>query len=133
MNANLKAHKHPSGFTLVEMLIAIAVIGVMAAIGIVNMMGIRDSANISKDRRNAQNAATLYASARAAGATFSSPPMDKTGIVNELIVGKNGSGLMRSVIFQLPGMSAREADSLTRFLEFNAEIGIIYRYDDSGQ
>ena len=126
----MKCHPDNSscrGFTLVEALLAVAVIGVLAAIGIVSMMGIVRSAGNSKDRRNAQSVSALYSSARAAGATFSSLSADKVGVVNELIEGKAGKGLLSTVRFQLPGVSATEVNSLVRFLEFDDNVGLLYQ------
>ena len=125
----MKSHSKVSsrkGFTLVEILIVVAIMGVLAAIGIVAITGIYSVAETSKNRRNAQSAAILYASARAAGATFSSPPADKVGVVQELIDGKAGTGTLSSLRFQLPGVSSIEAASLADFLEFNENVGLLY-------
>jgi len=115
------------GFTLVETLFAVAIIGVLAAIGITTMVGLVRSAGNSKDRRNAQSVSALYSSARAAGATFSSSSADKVGVVNELIEGKAGKGVLSTVRFQLPGVSATEVNSLVRYLEFDNNVGLLYQ------
>ena len=129
MNLNPAKPGVPRGFTLVELLVAVAVIGVLTAIGISSMTGLTESAEVSKNRRNAQFAATIYSSARAAGATFASPVSDKEGLVHELIEGKNGRGHLRDTVFQLSGVSFTEASSLARYLEFSGSVGLLYNAD----
>lgn len=67
---NTKLLKKNSGFSLVEMLVVIAVIGIIAAIAVPNIGRINDAATDSKDMRNAQNVASVYAAAQAAGLDF---------------------------------------------------------------
>ena len=56
------------GFSLVEMLVVIAVIGVLTAIAIPIIGRINEQAKVAKDNRNAQAVVTMYNAARAAGA-----------------------------------------------------------------
>ena len=55
------------GFSLVEMLVVIAVIGVLTAIAIPIIGRINEQATIAKDNRNAQAVVTMYNAARAGG------------------------------------------------------------------
>lgn len=66
---NLK-NARKAGFSLVEMLVVIAVIGVIAAIAIPNIGSINESAKNATAQRNAQTVASVLNAAVAAGYTI---------------------------------------------------------------
>lgn len=70
-----------AGFSLVEMLVVIAVIGVIAAIAIPNIGSINDSARASTDQRNAQSVASVLNAAAAAGYDLGSSALTGAALV----------------------------------------------------
>ena len=106
---NLKISKK-KGFSLVELLVVIAVIGVIAAIAIPAMSNVFENSRTAKARRNAQNLASTYAAARAAGAVFTSTTA--AGVADELNTGVVGSGQFATTTFQVV-LDAEEQDAAT--------------------
>ena len=111
------------GFSLVEMLVVIAVIGIIAAIAVPNIGRINESAKDATARRNAQNIASVYASAQAAGLDLSGT--DKNTTITNVIDGGTitDPGPFEDTFFGVPGINKLEAvkaDNAAKYLDFNA-------------
>jgi type IV pilus assembly protein PilA len=108
---NLKVSKK-KGFSLVELLVVIAVIGVIAAIAIPAMTNVFGSSRTAKARRNAQNVASAYAAAMAAGGTAST---DEDDAYTDVLAGIVGAGQFTTSTFRvnLDGEEATAAKAYT--------------------
>ncbi len=111
-----------SAFSLVEMLVVIAVIGIIAAIAVPNIGKINDAAKDATYRRNAQNIASVFASAQAAGYDFSKTGgtgatlADQTAIITAVVSGatiSNANSPFNGAYFGIPGLKVAEATSTT--------------------
>lgn len=111
------------GFSLVEILVVIGTLGVLAAIAIAVTTGINESARDARNRRNAQFAASVYASAHAAGAVFASSAGDVGGVIQELNEGKQGRGPLVATNFRLPTMPIEDMDQMVALLTYDPSTG----------
>ena len=118
----------PHGFSLVELLVVIAVIGVIAAIAIPAMSNIFGNSRSSATKRNAQNIASTYAAARAAGASFTGGTngavADEAAAASQLNDGVNGSGSFSSSRFQVL-LDAAEQTAALQYTTYDASNDIL--------
>ena len=109
-----------SAFTLVEMLVVIAVIGLLAAISIPMISNVFGNAEEGKDKRNAQILASMASAAQAAGdATIAASGGDEAA-ANLVIAGVSGAGEFADTTFRVPNMSDVERDNALGHLTFSA-------------
>ena len=99
MKVQLKKVK-AAGFSLVELLVVIAVIGIMAAIAIPMISNINANATTAKNKRNAQNVASVYGAATAAGADLSAAAT-AGAVIDALQAGVDGTGQFATTKFQV--------------------------------
>ncbi|WP_395717679.1 type II secretion system protein [Prosthecobacter sp.] len=120
-----------AGFSLIELLVTIAILSIIVAIAIGAFGGARQGAEDQKDKRNAQEIASIAAMANAAGADFVVVG-DERGTIENL---RNGCaptrGALKGRLFQLPSLGEPEITGAMRFLALN-DTELQYRLDGNG-
>jgi len=124
-------------FSLVEMLVVIAVIGVLAAIAVPNIGRINDAANESKDRRNAQQLASVANAAQAAGYDFvAEDGPGAADVVSAIVTGTtidDPTSPFDETYFGVPNMSAQEQEDALLFLGIENGMLVYDSGNEEGQ
>lgn len=118
------------GFSLMELLVTIAIMGVLSSLAVTALGGARQGAVDQKDKRNAQEIASVAAIANAAGAPFVVPG-DEQATIENLREGCSPSrGAFKGKVFKLPSLGEPEILGAMRFLALN-DSELQYRLDGS--
>jgi prepilin-type N-terminal cleavage/methylation domain-containing protein len=125
---NIKMSPSTQAFSLMEMLIVIAIIGVMGAMIFSAFGPSRKAAEDECYRRNAQQIASTAAMASAAGALFIIPN-DATATIQNLVQGKSpSSGVFKGRVFKLPPMEDYQIQGALKYLALhNTEL--VYNHE----
>ncbi|MFT4548666.1 MAG: prepilin-type N-terminal cleavage/methylation domain-containing protein [Verrucomicrobiales bacterium] len=96
---NTNRNKH--GFSLVEMLVVIAILGIITAIAVPMVASATERAGEASHHRNAQILATMATNAMAAGNLTIPDAGTVEEVVNLLIEGVSGTGVFDTTDFQV--------------------------------
>ena len=129
-------HQQPSNrhkrlekaFSLIEMLVVIAVIGIIAAMALPGVSNVNESAKMARDQRNAQSIATMFNNAKVANCAFASTT--KEDILEELIVGKTSP--TNGIDFEFSPLNPDEKTATLEYCEYDADQEIM-KYNPEGQ
>jgi prepilin-type N-terminal cleavage/methylation domain-containing protein len=105
------------GFSLIELLTVVAILGVFASIALVMMGNINQSSVDTRDRRNAQELAAVCASAQAAGIDFVVDGDLAETIRNVVKGGEPADGAFAGRFFGLQGLAPADQETAKKFLE----------------
>ncbi len=109
-----------AGFSLVEMLVVIAIIGIIAAIAIPNIGNLNQSAKDATAKRNAQTVASVLNAAVAAGASLGSPA-DGSAIIQLAMAGVSPStGAFAGKTFTSGQINSTEIPAAAAYLSWDA-------------
>ena len=121
-----KKLKASRGFSLVELLVVIAVIGLIAGIGLPSVSKITDKARKASAQKNAQTLCNLHTNAKTAGAGFSSTTRD--GILDELVVGVTGTIVESD--FKMGALSEDDETEALKYCWYDADAGMMHYYPE---
>lgn len=113
-----------------ELLVTIVILGLIMSITIMTMGSTRQAAEDQKDKRNAQEIASVAAMANAAGASFIVPGDAEATIVNLRDGTAPTTGAFSGRTFRIPDMHDTEIQGAMRFLALN-NTDLQYRQDGS--
>ena len=114
-----------SGFSMVEIIIVIAVMGIVAAIAIPNIGSVHDSADTAKDQRNAQDLVTIYNSGATVGVLWAGATRNDK--IADVIAGRSpATGTFVGEVFALPAITGTDLTGMYKYIGVNSEGNLTY-------
>ncbi|MEZ5303924.1 MAG: type II secretion system protein [Verrucomicrobiales bacterium] len=104
------------GFSLVELLVVITILGIFSMIAVVAMGLLMDNVNENKTKQDAQMLATIAAGAQAAGVELTGSTED---VLLQIKAGMTGTGVFANAQFAALDFTAEEITEVQKFLQWN--------------
>lgn len=117
------------GFSLVEMLTVVAVMGLIAAIAIPSLGKVNDGAKRASSQRNAQNLVSVFAAGAAAGIKWAGT--DRNTKIQAVVTGAVAlDGAFAGRLFQVPNISGNDLTDTYPFIGSDTNGDLFY--DEAG-
>lgn len=134
MKSTTLVNNRKGAFSLVEMLVVIAVIGILAAIAVPNIGKINDAAEESKNRRNAQQLSSVCNAAQAAGLDFIAEGDDVAAVCGKVAIGDTVDDVTSPFFgsfFGVPNLAGQELTDAQKYLELSEdESMLVYSFNE---
>ena len=132
--ASVSGWLRAQGFSLVELLLVVAIIGLVAAIALPSLSNVNTAAKDARNDRNAQNIASVFATGAAAGVPWAANSLGAA--VNDVITGRAAAdGAFSGRVFRYPLESASESDmvAVKSKLSLSSDSQLLYNPQSSSK
>ncbi|WP_345735443.1 type II secretion system protein [Prosthecobacter algae] len=131
MKAAIHSQNIHSGFSLIEMLMTLSILGIMTSLALAWFGGDVGAVRQARDQRNAQTLCTLCQSVEAAGINLAAEESTALDVLRRLVEGVTiQKGALKGRTFQLPGLGKEELEAASRYITI--QDGQV-RYEPNGQ
>ena len=126
-----KTSQVAAGFSLIELMMAVALVGILANLAMMAFGNVSQTSEFQKDKRKAQELASLATMASAAGADFIVPGDEQATIVNLRTGVTPTKGAFQGRLFIIPGLSDTDITNAMNYLTLNG-TDLLYNQNANG-
>jgi prepilin-type N-terminal cleavage/methylation domain-containing protein len=114
-----------TGFSLVELLSVLAIIGVLSGLILPHIADANEAAKNSVARRNAQNLASIFTCGQVAGVNWEADSVE-TAVANVFAGKTAGDGAFAGKIFKVATIPASDLPNAIRYLRWDSESSTLF-------
>ncbi len=130
MNRLHQSREFRHGFSLVELVVVVAIIGVIVAVAIPSLSNMSGSAKKASSQRNAQHVVTIYEAGAAAGIKWSGS--DRNSKISAVVAGAHpDDGPFAGKTFTVPNIAGTDLTNTYPYIGFDTASGDLF-YDEAG-